>query len=38
MERVLAAEPAVLIHFQSVGIVLLVLLRIVVTLFALAAS
>ena len=34
----LTAEAAILIHLESVGIVFLVLLRIVVTLLALAAG
>ena len=34
----LLAEPAVLVHFNSVRIVLLVLLGVVVALFALRAS
>lgn len=38
MQSVLAAETAILIHFESVGIVLFVFLRIVVTLLAFAAS
>ena len=38
VQRVLAAETAILVHLETIGIVLLVLLRIVVTLFAFAAS
>ena len=37
MKRVLLAEAAMLLHFKSVGIVLLVLHRIVISLLALAA-
>jgi hypothetical protein len=37
VERVLAAESAVLVHFDSVGIVLLVFLGVVITLFAFCA-
>jgi hypothetical protein len=35
---VLAAETAILLEFESVGVVLLVFLRVVVTLFAFAAG
>ncbi len=38
MERVLAAEFAVLAHFDSVGVILLVFLGNVVALLALGAS
>ena len=38
MQGVLAAEPAVLVHFQSVGVIFLIFLGIVVSLFAFAAS
>ena len=38
VERVLPAEGAVFVHFQSVGIVFLVFHRLVVSLFALAAG
>ena len=37
VERVLAAEPAILLHFQSVRVILLVLFRVVVALLALGA-
>ena len=37
MQCVLAAEAAILIHLESVGIVFLVLLCVIVTLLALAA-
>jgi len=33
----LAAEAAILVHFETIGIILLVLLRLVVSLLALAA-
>ncbi len=38
MQSVLLAESAVLVHFKSVGIVLLVLHGVVVALFALSAG
>ena len=38
MNGMLSAEPAILLHFQSVGVVLLVLHRVVVSLLALVAS
>ena len=38
VQRVLAAEAAVLVHFQSVGIVLLVLHGVVVALLAFGTS
>ena len=38
VQRVLAAETAILVHFETIGIVLFVLFRIVVTLFAFTAS
>ena len=38
MQSVLAAEPAILVHFQSVRVVLLVFHRVVVALFALCAG
>ena len=38
MKGVLFAEPAVLVHFKSVGVVLLVFHCVVVALFALCAS
>ena len=38
MQGVLLAETAVLVHFKTIGIVLLVLLGIVVSLLALAAN
>ena len=37
MQGVLTAEAAVLVHLKSVGIVLLVLLRVVISLLALTA-
>ena len=37
MKCVLSAKSAVLVHFKSVRIVLLVLLRVVITLFAFTA-
>ena len=38
MNRVLSAEPAILLHFKTVGVVLLVFHRVVVSLLALIAS
>jgi len=38
VDRVLAAEPAILVHFKTIGIVLLVFDRIVVSLLTLGAG
>ncbi len=38
MKSVLTAEAAVLVHFKSVGIVFLILLRVVIALLAFGAS
>ena len=38
MQCVLAAEAAILVHLESVGIVFLVLLCVIIALFAFAAS
>ena len=38
MNRVLSAEPAILLHFKTVGVVLLVFHRVVVSLLAFVAS
>ena len=37
MKRVLTAEPAILVHFQSVRVILLVLFGVIVALLALGA-
>ena len=38
MKRVLTAEPAILVHFQSVRVILLVLFGVVIALLALGAD